>query len=440
MHSMRRFFVNASQPRTPTEGARVDALARPVDESVHLDPSVPVLVLKMHHGSLGIARSLGRLGVAVYGLTAGPPAWAASSRYWRACYDWDVEKSPPKRSIEFLLDLGRRLGSKPLLIPVSDHTALFVAKHRSLLSAEFRFPDLSHELALSLASKKQMYFLARRCGVPTPETRFPQSRQELIGMLDTIRFPLVLKAIDGARLQERTGKTMVIVRSVAELLEHYDSMEEPGNPNLMLQEYIPGGEDSVWMFNGYFDRDSHCLAGFTGKKIRQTPAYTGSTSLGIMLHNQTVAATTVGFMKAIGYRGILDIGYRYDARDGQYKVLDVNPRIGSTFRLFVDDNGLDVVRVLYRDLTGQAIPRAKAADGRKWIVEDQDLWSSRRYWNDGKLGVRQWLASFKGVREGAWFAWDDPRPFLLLARSVGVIFVRWMKRKLTARSRPLTVS
>ncbi|MGQ0522747.1 MAG: carboxylate--amine ligase [Betaproteobacteria bacterium] len=416
----------------------MDTLAWQAEAGQSFDPSVPVLVLKMHHGSLGIARSLGRLGVAVYGLTAGPRSWAASSRYWRACYDWDVENSPPQRSVEFLLELGRRLGSMPLLIPVSDHTALFVAGHRAALRTAFRLPDLSHELALSLASKKEMYFLAKRCGIPTPETLFPQSRQDLIGLLDRIRFPVLLKGIDGPRLQTHTGRTMIIVRTVSELLEHYDLMEEPANPNLMLQEYIPGGEDSVWMFNGYFDQNSRCLAAFTGKKIRQTPAYTGSTSLGIMLHNPAVSATTMAFMKEIGYRGILDIGYRYDARDGQYKVLDVNPRIGSTFRLFVDRNGMDVVRVLYRDLTRQPIPEVRPLEGRKWIVEDQDLWSSRRYWNDGKLSLGQWLASFRGIREGAWFAWDDLRPFMLLCRSMGAICMRWMRRKFAMRARQST--
>ena len=89
-----------------------------------------------------------------------------------------------------------------------------------------------------------------------------------------------------------------------------------------------------------------------------------------------VAALTCRFMRALGYRGILDIGYRYDARDGRYKVLDVNPRLGATFRLFVGDDGMDVVRALYRDLTGQPIPASRACVGRKWLVEDLDL--SRR--------------------------------------------------------------
>ena len=36
-------------------------------------------------------------------------------------------------------------------------------------------------------------------------------------------------------------------------------MEDPDQTNLMLQEYIPGGDDSVWMFNGYSDANSECL-------------------------------------------------------------------------------------------------------------------------------------------------------------------------------------
>jgi predicted ATP-grasp superfamily ATP-dependent carboligase len=35
----------------------------------------------------------------------------------------------------------------------------------------------------------------------------------------------------------------------------------------------------------------------------------------------------------------VDLGFRYDARDSRYKPLDVNPRIGATFRLFVDAEG-----------------------------------------------------------------------------------------------------
>ena len=90
-------------------------------------------------------------------------------------------------------------------------------------------------------------------------------------------------------------------------------------------------------------------------------------------------------MKSIGYKGIVDIGYRYDARDGQYKVLDVNPRIGASFRLLVGDNGLDSPRAEYLDLTGQKVPPSQTVEGRKWFIEDRDLVSSFRYYREKSL-------------------------------------------------------
>jgi predicted ATP-grasp superfamily ATP-dependent carboligase len=116
-------------------------------------------------------------------------------------------------------------------------------------------------------------------------------------------------------------------------------------------------------------------------------------------------------MKAIGYRGILDIGFRYDQRDGSYKLLDPNPRIGQTFRLFVSREGWDVAHLLYLDLTGQPLPVATPVEGRKWVVEDWDLESALDYWREGELSFSEWLASFEGVAEAAWFARDDLAPF-----------------------------
>jgi predicted ATP-grasp superfamily ATP-dependent carboligase len=235
--------------------------------------------------------------------------------------------------------------------------------------------------------------------------------------METARFPVMLKGIDGNRLKKRTGKKMVIVYSARQLRQMYVAMEDPEDPNLMLQEYIPGGDDSIWMFNGYFNASSECLAAFTGRKLRQTPIHTGMTSLGVCLRNDVVEKTTKEFMRALGYKGILDIGYRYDPRDGQYKVLDINPRIGATFRLFVAENGMDVARALYLDMTGQQVPPSHQREGRKWFVES-DLKSCLDYYREGSLTIRQWLGSLRGIEEAGYFAWDDMAPFWKLGSRV----------------------
>jgi len=197
-----------------------------------------------------------------------------------------------------------------------------------------------------------MQELARGCGVATAQALVPHSKEEVEQFVETAVFPVMVKATDADRLRRRAGGTKFLIHTPGELLELYTKAGDREDPNLLIQEFIPGDD---WMFDGYFDENSDCLLGVTGKKIRRFPVNTGVTSLGVCLHNPVVVKTTADFMKAIGYQGILDIGYRFDRRDGQYKVLDVNPRIGCTFRLFTATNGMDAARALYLDMTGQSV-------------------------------------------------------------------------------------
>lgn len=392
---------------------------------VTIDASTPVVVLRCaRHGGLGITRSLGRLGVPVFNVDAGRWVPAFVSRYSAGRFQWDIESAPERESLRFLEDVAGKIGKRPILIPTSDNIAMFVADHAERLAQSFSFARPGAQMVRTLCSKKEMYFLAKRLGIPTAETAFPQNRADVLRHLETARFPIMLKGILGSKLDSRSGKRMFLVHDRKQLLQHYDACENPDAPNIMLQEYIPGGDDTVWMFNGYFDSNSDCSVAFTGKKIRQYPVYTGLTSLGICLKNETVERRTREFMKAVGYRGILDIGYRYDARDNEYKVLDINPRVGATFRLFVGANGMDVIRALYLDLTGQPAQTANTQEGRKWLVEDCDLISCYRYFRDGKLTFGEWVKSHRGVAETGIFAADDPLPALWMGFRDLDIFIR----------------
>ena len=361
------------------------------------------------HGALGITRSLGELGVPVYSTYRDSPGPACFSRYCRERFRWSLSNSDAQ-SLPSLLRIGERIGRKTILIPTWDETAVFVAEHRSQLERWFVTPAQPKALPAELVSKKKMHWLATKHGIPTAKVTFPKSLHEVQAFAERGTFPVMLKGIDGNRLYERSGKKMVIALSPSELLHWYRVLDSPGEPNLMLQEYIPAGPNTDWMFNGYFNEHSQCLMGITGRKIRQTPVYTGMTSLGICESNPTVFECTTRWMKQLGYRGILDIGYRFDHRDGKYKVLDVNPRIGATFRLFVAQNGLDVARALYLDLTRQTVPSSTCVEGRKWMVE-LDLKSCLDYWRDGNLTLREWLRSLWRIEEFGYFRVGDLLPF-----------------------------
>jgi D-aspartate ligase len=379
------------------------------------DVSTPVVVVNCKLGALAIMRTLGPLGVPLYGVDADPRSPAMLSRYCRERFLYGLDENRPSEFLDRLLEIGRQLGRPAILIPTSDETAQFVVDQTEPLGRQFIFPKNSPAMIARLVSKKGMYEMALEHDVPTPVTLFPQSLGDVKAFLPKITFPVMLKGIYGNRLELRTRKKMVIVHSAEELIENYSAMEDPEIPNLMLQEYIPGDDDQIYIFNGYFDRRSRCLAAFTGHKIRQFPVHVGCASLGVCRSNDVVAQTTIRFMEAIGYQGILDIGYRYDPRDGQYKVLDANPRVGQAFRLFVAENDMDVVKSLYLDLTGQDQFSIVPREGRRWLIEDFDVISSLHYYQEGTLRPLQWLRSFKGVEEAAWFSWRDPLPFLVMA-------------------------
>lgn len=374
-----------------------------------------VLILNCKLGALAIMRSLGSLGIHLYGVEADPKSAALKSKYCQGKFIKEHDGRPSENYLDYVLGIGKELEEKAILIPTSDELSVFVAEYSHELSKYFIFPKNDPLLVKMLMSKEGMYELARRYSVPTAFTVFPRNFDDVLEYSKDARFPIMLKGIYGNRLQARSGKKMVIVRSGDELIENYKQLEDPDSPNLMIQEYIPGGDDQIYIFNGYFNEESECLAAFTGHKIRQYPVHVGCASLGVCTWNQKIADITIKFMKDIGYRGILDIGYRWDPRDGLYKVLDINPRVGQAFRLFLAEDGMDVVRTLYLDLTGQQVKPVLPREGRKWVIENYDLESSLDYYREGTLTFRQWVYSFKGLEEGAWFNWKDPIPFLMMS-------------------------
>jgi len=381
-------------------------------------PSVLVMGPPRYVGPLGTMRSLGRLGVRVYGLKHQDRSASSSSRYCAGTFSVGQDGRPSDdeaRTLSELVEAGRRLGRGAILIPGSDEWAVFVARHSAELARWFTLQVVPVDLIEELAAKDGLYRLAKTHGLPTPEIVFPLNREQAFAAAARLKYPVMLKPV--------RSRPDVLEKAVAanpqELLDAYQWMEESADaPNVMFQEYIPGGDRDVWIFNGYFNAESRCVAAFTGVKLRQHPAKMGIASLGELRQNDTVIKATCDFMCAVGYRGIVDIGYRFDGRDGQYKVLDINPRLGGAFRMFVDESGTDVVRAMYLDLTGQTVPTIMSRDGRRWINETADLVASVRYHRLDGLSFAAWMRSLSGVREGATWGLDDPLPFIVAIASL----------------------
>lgn len=381
------------------------------------DFSIPALIpdySKCRYVGLGQARSLGRLGVPVYGTGRTSGVSSEFSRYIRMNFSPRLTPSESHdQLLEYLIDIADAIGRKSVLLITLDSFAKFAAKHRDILRNYFYMPRLDSTLVEGLCDKKRTHIMALENGMPTVKTGFPESIEEVMEFSEKALFPVIMKAVDWSTLERRPPNILTLLQSREELLQQYRKISmQVKSPSVILQEYVHGVRSQEWIFQGYFDDQSKCLIAFTGEKLRQFPIFGGTTTLGVISKNEFLQSMAITFLRAIRYSGIVDMDYIYDHRDGMYKILDANPRIGANFRIFVGENGLDVVRAMYLDLTAKTVPQDIQIEGRKWIVEDRDLLASITSYRQGSLSLTGWIRSLRGIKEGAWFALDDPLPFL----------------------------
>jgi predicted ATP-grasp superfamily ATP-dependent carboligase len=389
--------------------------------------SVPVLVLKLgryplSHGILGAVRSLGRAGVPVHAVCEDRFVPYAFSRYLSS------QILLPTTSLEevaatLLDDLARTakiLGTRSILLPTDDEAAIFVAEHATELRHDFIVPLVDPRLPRALASKRGLSLLCRQHDVAMPATHFARSVGDVLAFAETANFPIVVKNSEPwIRITAPAVRATTIVASreaLVSLARNWTS-----DPHVVLQEYIPEAYAEDWIFHAYFDSASKPLVAFTGLKQRSWPPYAGVTAAAIAWPNPDLATTATEFCRAIGYRGIVDMDWRLDLRDNRYKLVDFNPRLGANFRLFVSETAVDVVRAQYLDLTGQAVPMSAQSFGRRLIVENLNLASRIAGAPDRTIKGMQAV----GKPEFAWFAADDPLPFLAMAlRFCGQVVLR----------------
>ncbi|MFF1698211.1 ATP-grasp domain-containing protein [Streptomyces sp. NPDC058257] len=388
-----------------------------------VDREVPGLIVKfgnypLHHGGVGAIRSLGRLGVPMYAITEDRYTPAAASRHLTRAFPWPTTGAEdPQRLVEGMLRIARRIGRPTVLIPTDEEAAVLIAEHQDALrGAGFLFPRVEPELPRRLASKQGLHELCVEHGIASPAASFPESFRDIEEFAASAVFPVVAKnreaftrrsrpAVNGTTRIETPGGLLGLARDWGE------------RPGVILQEYLPREQAEDWIVHAYFDEDSTPRALFTGVKVRSWPPHAGMTANAYVVDNPELADLAARFIKQIGFTGVIDLDLRFDRRDGQYKLLDFNPRMGAQFRLFENESGIDVVRAMHLHLTGRAVPKGEQRAGHRYVVENIDLPALLAYRRSGYTTPH--APPHASGTELAWLAADDMKPFFtMLARFV----------------------
>jgi predicted ATP-grasp superfamily ATP-dependent carboligase len=114
-------------------------------------------------------------------------------------------------------------------------------------------------------------------------------------------------------------------------------------------------------------------------------------------------------LRKIDYYGLVEVEYKLDPRDAQYKLLDVNARTWGYHSLGAKA-GVDFSYMLFADQIGMPVTESRGKPGVGWVRMTTDVAASFCALLAGDLDVSSYLRSLKACRVEAVFSYEDPLP------------------------------
>ena len=360
------------------------------------------------HG-LGIIRSLGRHGV---------PLCVVDDEYSIgrfSKYTTFTVRSPnlrdELRTVEFLLEMGHRMKLNGwVLFPTRDEHVAAFSRHKRVLSEFFCVPTPCWETAKWAWNKWNTYVLAKKLGIPIPQTWCPRTVED-IDAIDA-EFPLAIKPSVKEDFFYATKAKAWRVENREQLKEMFRRASgHVGANEVLVQEIIPG--DGTSQFSScVFMKDGVALGSMEAQRWRQHPPEFGRAATFVESIDLPIAQEmTVKFLRAIDYYGLAEVEYKLDHRDGKYKLLDVNARTWG-FHALGAQAGVDFPYLLYADQVGKPVQSARGRAGVGWIRMVTDLPTSFAGIYSGRLGTGAYLRSLRDFSIESVFSSEDLLPTL----------------------------
>ena len=287
--------------------------------------SVPAVVVGGTLNGLGVVRSLARGRMPIYLLDTTrrcAAGWSRHSTFLR------VAALDGRTLIDALVVLGRRLGSRPVLILTSDQSVNAVSARREQIEPLYRISLPADEVVRALADKTLFQELAEREGFAVPRAVCVADTAGL-ERLAALSPPLIVKPADKtlvlAGSVERAVRAETLAdaqRACARMLGHA--------PRLIVQEWIDGPDTEIFFTLFGCDGAGKLVGLFAGRKLVCSPPAIGSTAVCVAAPEMAaeLTAPTMEFIEKLGYRGLGSLEFKREP--SKQRCLIIEPTVGRT--------------------------------------------------------------------------------------------------------------
>ncbi len=378
---------------------------------MHQQRTSGVILLGSDFKALGVIRSLGQRGIPCMVIDNHPrSAWF--SRYVIRHFRWHSQMDDDA-FVSFLLNIGKKYHLEQwVLFPTQDEVVQLVSCNASQLSQLYRLVTQDWNVVQWANDKRLTYRMAQETGVPCPKTAYPTTEDELAAL--EIAFPVIIKPAISVKLQYATRLKALPANSRAELLTQYRRALETISPDeVMVQEIIPGDGRTQYSV-AVFCQEGRILTGMTARRTRQYPIDYG-------LGSSFVEAVSVPILFELAEKlllhmrvsGMVEVEFKYDQRDQQYKLLDINVRPWGWHTLCIAC-GLDFPYLQYCAALGLEQPSlpSKPRYDHHWVRMLTDIPAGIQEIRAGMTTPYAYVRSLFGKTAFSVLDWRDPMPAL----------------------------
>ncbi|NLI92050.1 MAG: ATP-grasp domain-containing protein [Peptococcaceae bacterium] len=301
--------------------------------------------------TLAAARSLGRQGLTV--IVGEDTRWAtaAFSKYCRKRIVYPHPRTNPRSFWEKLMEVIEEYHVETLF-PMDDEISELVIKQQDQLKSSCHLLLPREEDYRIAADKGLATGLVRKIGVDCPLGIEPETEKDLenVSAVDKQwKFPLVIKPRKSSG--SRGIVYMTAEREPGELENVYQEIIRH-SPFALVQECIPTGTKyDVCLL---YDQSSNLKASFVQKEIRHFPLDKGPSTVQESVWRPDLVEKADAIMKSLHWKGIAEVEFIHDPRDGKDKFMEINPRFWGSLQLAIL-SGVDFPWLYYRLIMGKSV-------------------------------------------------------------------------------------
>ncbi|HNX39108.1 MAG TPA: ATP-grasp domain-containing protein [Methanothrix sp.] len=255
--------------------------------------------------TLGALRTLGKRGIHVIAGSSTPHSLSFYSKY---CQERVIYPSPrdEQKFVSFLREYlaGNHVD---VLLPIGYLANTALSRHKAEFDGLTEIPVADCE-AMKIAGDKDLTMrFAESVGIRVPKL--------FINSHKVTSYPVVVKGLI------ESGK-----------ISYANSPEELHRLNpkdALIQEYIPG---EGYGFFALFNR-GRPRAIFMHKRIREYPITGGPSTVAESIYDEELKRQGLGLLEALKWHGVAMVEFKKDSRDGQFKLMEINPKFWGSLDL-----------------------------------------------------------------------------------------------------------